>query len=149
PFAALSNQAPWGAQLPDYLYNFREKAVSGTLALQLRPARIRARCTSEIVLASGRAAVLTRLLLQPDVGSPETVDLFVAAPVPGTWNWRSEGGRNAVIEMHRLTTAEILQRLLTLGAGSPLEVAGMLHAPLTQGSWWRLTLDQPLREPLL
>src|SRR5439155_14250436 len=120
PLSSLLGQSPWGAQQPDYVYSFREKPVSGTLELRPRSPRVRAHCSSEIVLAAGRAAVLTRLLLHPEVGSPDNIDLLVSAPVSSTWNWRSAGGRNAVKGMQRLPTAEVLPWLLPLGAGTPL-----------------------------
>src|SRR5207253_9573705 len=60
PLSPLLGQSPWGAQQPDYIYSFREKPVSGSLELRPRSPRVRAHCTSEIVLAAGRAAVLTR-----------------------------------------------------------------------------------------
>jgi hypothetical protein len=144
-----SYQSPWGTQQPDYLYSFRGQAVRGTLMLRSRSPRVRARCTSEIALASGRAAVFTRLLLQPDVGNPDTIDLLVSAPVVGPWNWRSEGGRNAVKGMQRLTAAEVLPHLFALCASTPLSALNLLYPQLSRVTWWRLTLAQPLREPLL
>jgi hypothetical protein len=145
----LSSQPPWGVQPPDYLYTRRGQLVRGSLTLRPRPPRVRAHCTSEIVLATGRSAVSTRLLLQPDVGNPDTVDLLISAPVAAGWNWRSKGGRNAVKQMQRLRTAEILPWLLPLGAGTPLAALGPSHPLLHRGTWWRLTLAEPLREPLL
>lgn len=141
--------SPWGTQQPDYAYTFRGHPVSGTVTLRPRPPKIRAHCTSEIVLTSGRAALLTRLLLQPEIGNPDTIDLAVSTPVPDVWSWRIEGGRNAVQRMQRLRAAEILPQLLPLGAGTPLAAMGLSQPLLGQTSWWRLTLAQPLREPLL
>src|SRR5207249_790456 len=94
-----SRPAPWGAQVADHVYAFRGEAVNGTVTLRRRPSRVRAHATGEIILAAGRAAVLTRLLLQPVMGNPSTIDLLVSAPVSGTWNWRCEGNRNAVTRM--------------------------------------------------
>ncbi|HLJ98123.1 MAG TPA: hypothetical protein VKU02_33495 [Gemmataceae bacterium] len=147
--SAFLRQPPWGAHPPDALYLFGKQPVTGTVELRSRSPRVRAHCTSEIVLASGRAAVLTRLLLQPEVGSPDTIDLLVSAPIAGPWNWRSEGGRNAVKAVQRLTNAEIVPWLLPLGAGTPLAATALLHPVINGPTWWRLTLDQPLREPLL
>ena len=41
-----------------------------------RTAQLRARCVSDLVIASGRALAVTRLELRPEVGTPQTVDLF-------------------------------------------------------------------------
>src|SRR5581483_3649116 len=37
----------------------------------------------------------------------------------------------------------------SLGAATSLAAVSLLHPLIGQGSWWRLTLDHPLREPLL
>jgi hypothetical protein len=145
----LRTPPPWGVQPPDYLYTGRGRAVRGSVILHPRPPRLRAHCTSEVVLAATRAAVSTRLLLQPEVGNPDTVDLLVSAPVAANWTWRSKTGSNGVKEIQRLRTAEVLPWLLPLGGGTPLTVLGPLHPLLHQATRWRLTLAGPLREPLL
>src|SRR5262249_40768512 len=73
-------EGPWGKQIPDYSYPFRGQPVAGTLRLRPRQPRLRARATSEVFLAAGGAGVTTHLLLQPDLGNPEAVDLYVSAP---------------------------------------------------------------------
>jgi hypothetical protein len=138
---------PWGSLTPDLYYPFRGQPPAGTLHLQARQPRLRARCTSEVVLASGRAVVLARLLLQPEVGSPEQIDVHVSAPVAGTWSWKPVRGNNRVRSLQPLGGADDLGRLLALGARTPLEAAALLAVPPRTSSW-RLILTRPLREPL-
>jgi hypothetical protein len=138
---------PWGQLAPDLYYPFRGQPPAGTLRLLARQPRLRARYTSEVVLRSGRAVVLTRLLLQPEVGSPEQITVHVSAPVAGAWAWRTVRGSNWVRAQQSLGGAEDTGRLLVLGARTPLEAATLLAVPLRTTSW-RLTLARPLREPL-
>jgi hypothetical protein len=151
PLSSISGAfpSPWGNQPPDYLYPFWGQGVRGKVGLRPRSPHVRARCTSEIVLASGRAAVLTRLLLQPEVGSPDHIDLLVSTAVTGKWNWRCEGSHNAVAAMQRFRAVEYLTPLLSLGASTPLSAASLIRPLFGRANWWRLTLAQPLREPLL
>ncbi len=148
-FAALPfSQLLWGTQSPDYYFVFQNRAVTGTLKLRSRPLRVRAHCTSEVVLASGRAALAVRLLLQPEVGNPNTIDLAVSAPISGRWSWKNEDTSNAVLRMERLYAAEAAPRFLTLGADTALGAANLLSVPPARATLWRLTLAKPLREPL-
>src|SRR5262249_12223555 len=70
---------PWGKTIPDYFYLYRGQPLQGSLTLLPRPPRLRARCTSEVYLAAGRAAVDSHLLLEAEAGSPDTLDLFLSA----------------------------------------------------------------------
>src|SRR5262249_21370886 len=97
---------------------------------------------------SGRAVVLTRLVLQPEVGSPEQLDVQASAPVPGAWPWKTVRGNNQVRAVQPLEAGEAETRLLALGARTPLETAVLLAVP-PRSRFWRLTLARPLREPLV
>jgi hypothetical protein len=143
---------PWGKQLPDYYFPYRGQPVRGTLTLQPRRPRVRVRCTSAVGLTADRAAVETHLTLQPEVGTPDTLDLYLSAPPAGRWEWKTEEGSNAVRSFERLPALEAAPLLGAVGA-PPLQAADCLAA-LTRppaglgGERWRLTLARPLREPV-
>jgi hypothetical protein len=148
-------EGPWN-QPPEYYYRYRGQPVTGTLVVQPRPPRLRARCGSEVLVASGRAVVETRLLLEAEVGNPQTIDLLLSASDGGQWTWRTEPpargegtGGNAVQRTERLHALEATSALHILAARDPLQ-AVVLSAALPAGERWRLRLARPLRtrEPL-
>src|SRR5205814_261281 len=59
--AAEPEDGPWGKQTPDLYYPYRGGPLSGTLLLRPRRPELRARCTTEVFLTPGRAAVEARL----------------------------------------------------------------------------------------
>jgi hypothetical protein len=148
-------EGPWN-QPPEYYYRYRGQAVTGTLVVQPRPPRLRARCGSDVLVASGRAVVETHLLLEAEVGNPQTIDLLLSASDGGPWTWRTESvprgegtGSNAVQRAERLHALEATGALHVLAARDPLQAA-VLSAALPAGERWRLRLARPLRthEPL-
>jgi hypothetical protein len=139
---------PWGTQLPEYLYPLQRQPLTGTLQLRPRRARVRAQCTSEVVVAGGHAALRTRLSLAPELGQPDTIDYFLTAAVAEAGPWTVLKGSNAIRHAERLSTAEALAPLLALGSCHPVQAAGLAAFRLP-GGLWRLTLAQPLREPLV
>lgn len=148
-----NEEGPWGKQVLDYYYPYRGQPVQGTLALQARRPRARARCTSAVGLTAKRAAIVAHLTLQPEVGTPETVDLYFSAPLAGKWEWKTEEGGNAVRRFERLPALEAVHWLGMLGSGHALETIGwaaFLTRPpaVLRGEHWRMTLAHPLREPL-
>jgi hypothetical protein len=139
-------EGPWGQQTPDFFYPYRGDGVQGVLRLRRRPPRVRARCSSEVVLTSGRAALVAHLFLYPVEGSTDTIDLAFSAPLPGKWQWRAGRGSNEVRRFERLPTVEGPLPLGALGAG-PIAAAVQLAAP-PGGERWQLSFARPLREPV-
>jgi hypothetical protein len=101
-------EGPWGRQTPAYFYRYSGSAVAGRLRLEPRPPEVRARCTSEVFVASGRATIETHLLLDAAAGSTDVVDLMLSAGAAGSWPrgpatagstgpwvWHEEGDRAA------------------------------------------------------
>jgi hypothetical protein len=142
---------PWGSQVPDYYYRYYGEPVRGTLRLQPREPRVIVRCNSEVVLASGRAALVAHVRLQPEIGSPEALDFLVSAPAAGKWEWRTaQGSLNSVRAFEPARDAEMAQ-LGILGTRTPLEavICARVAADVSRKpGHWRLTLTRPLREPL-
>jgi hypothetical protein len=139
---------PWAGQPVDHAYRLRGWPAGGSLRLRVRRPQVRAHCSSKVVLASGRAAVLARLTLQPEAGSPDVLDVDASTPVLGAWHWKTEQGKNGVRSVQRLHAVEAVPHLLALGTPTALGAVSLLAQPL-RGTVWRLTLEQPLREPLV
>jgi hypothetical protein len=149
---------PWGKRAPEHYYRYRDRPVQGSLQLEARPSRLRAQCRSEVFVASGRAAVETRLLLEAEVGSPSVVEVYVSAggQVPPAWQVdQPDGGRageagRQSVEVEAMPAWEAAAALSVLGARNVLE-ATAVEAARPRGRWWRLKLARPLRarEPLV
>ncbi len=151
------SDGPWGARLPEYSYRYKrppltgEPPIKGELQVHSRPPRLRARCNSDVFVASGRAAVETHLLLEAEAGSPETIDLVLSSGGGGPWQWRNEktprgeeAAINRVRRAERLVSSELSTVAQLLAARNPLQGAVLLAARPT-GERWRLTLARPLR----
>jgi hypothetical protein len=147
--APADDTGPWGRQAPDYFFTSRIQPVEGTVTLRPRRNNVRARCNSELVIASGRAVMLTRLFLQPDVGNPESIDVALSAPVAAAISWKTKRGGNRVRSVRRLPAAECGPWLSLVGTQSPFLAAGVLLAQPDSPQWYRLTLARPLRGPLV
>ncbi|MBL8797835.1 MAG: hypothetical protein JNM56_28315 [Planctomycetia bacterium] len=138
---------PWGQQTVDYYFPYQGQPVAGTVQLRSRPLQLRARCTSDVVIASGRAIQVTRLELAPEVDNPQTVDLFVSDPAAQDWDWKTVRGGNPVADVEHYRAAEFAPQLAVLAARTPLQALGPLVAQ-RRGSWQRLRFAQPLTEPV-
>ena len=75
PESELDDEAAWGKQPLEFYYSYRGQPVTGTLLLRPRAPQVRAKCSSEVFLTAGRAAVETRLLLEAETGNVETIDI--------------------------------------------------------------------------
>jgi hypothetical protein len=143
------DKGPWGRQPPDFFFSTSGPELSGRLWPHLKRSRFRARCNSELVIALGRAVMLTRLTLEPEVGNPEFIDLAVSAPTGGPWEWKTKRGSNRVCAVERLAGLEAACWLGVLGNRDALALAGSLLPLSTGRELYRLTLTRPLREPLV
>src|SRR5207247_539889 len=65
--------ALWGPQELDYYFPYQGPAMTGTIQIWPRKPRVRAQCATKVVLSSGKAALRTRLLLQPEIGTPQFI----------------------------------------------------------------------------
>lgn len=122
--SAVDETGPWRDQVPDFFYHFRSSAPAGTLILTPRQARMRARCATDVVIATGLAHMVTRLDLQPEVGGAGHIDIQASTGGVGEWQWKTVQGANRVTKIERLP-----------GAGGQAEET------------WRLTFARPLHEP--
>lgn len=142
---------PWGKQVPDLVFAYRGQPTTATLTLRpLRP-RVRLRCTTELLLTAGRAALAAHLQASPELGQPESLDLALSSPVPAGWTWKIREGGNSIVRAERLPAVEATPQFAGLAARSALESASLAVAANVlafRGELWRLTLERPLTEPL-
>jgi hypothetical protein len=140
---------PWGDPHPDHAFRYQDQAPTGSLSLQVRRPRVRAQCTSDVVLAAGHAAVTSRLHLQPVFGQPRWVDLCVSAPIEVSGPWKCDSKRSLVQKMEPLPTPEILPALLALGGHHPVQAAASLLGNPALGEYRRITFSEALSEPVI
>jgi hypothetical protein len=144
-------EGPWGQQVPEYCYRFKGQPPTGHMRVLPRSPRLRAKCETELLLASGRADIEMRLLLEVESGSPKEVDLFLSNGDRAPWLWHNENAprgeessHNRVIRTERLYGDEVSSALHLFAARSPLPAAAVVAA-WPRGEHWRLTLASPLR----
>ena len=121
---------PWGRQTLDYYYAYRGLAtdgptgppVAGLLRLQPRTPRFTAHCSSRVLFTGGHPVVGIELVLRPEIGSPDTVDLLVSTPV---------------VESTPLPAGlpGVVPALSLLAARSPLEAVNLLVKPPQTKAW--------------
>jgi hypothetical protein len=136
---------PW-SENPDQVYRFDGEAPLGRLLLETRYPRVRARCTTNVVVAPGSAAATVRLHLRPELGQPNQVDFYVGAPLPSGAIWKSLSPRFPVHSVERLHAADSLTLFGLLGAPSALNRAVFVAQPHPTGNSWRITFAAPLSE---
>jgi hypothetical protein len=148
--AAAEDKGPWGRELPTYCYRTQGQAIEAAVTIRSRSPRVQASYRNEVMIASGRAQMVMRLFLQPDVGHPDTMDLCLSAPVVDkSLIWKIKRGGNRIREVQRLPAGEIESWLGLLGSRTPFQTAGLMLAPSAQWTCFRITLARPLREQLL
>ena len=69
-----------------------------------------------MVLAPGRAVAETTLQFQADAGTPQSLDVYLSAPVAGPWEWKTTEGDNGVTSFERLPVPEAAAALSALAA---------------------------------
>lgn len=138
PLVVPTAASLWGTTPPQYLLQYRDKAVGGQLRLFPQKARVRVWCREEIVLTQGRAGVEARLEVEPVLGNPTALDFMVTGKA---LSWHVDSGPVRVLERRLLP--EALARLLCLGETQPLANL-VLHGQLPNAQHWRLQLHKPL-----
>jgi hypothetical protein len=143
PPAVPEGEGPWAAAAPNFAYAFRGAPVTGRLRVAPQKAQLNARASGEVQLGPGRALLTVRLQLEPVVGSPEAVDLWLSGPTAGPWKWSVEGEPDLVRGLQRRPGLEAAPGVLALGAAHPFAAAAALRA-VPAGEHWRLLLGRPL-----
>jgi hypothetical protein len=143
PLAAPEKQGAWGTLPPQYFFRYHDSSVSGQVRLLPQKARVRARCREDIVLLAGQGSLHVRLEVEPIVGSPAGLDLFVFGYAGAALNWQVEGNTEIVRALERQYLPEALPFLRMLGARDRLQAA-VLAAQLPSVQRWRLRFNRPL-----
>lgn len=148
--AEPESDGPWGLQLPEYYYRFRGQPITGIIRVLPRPPRLHARCDSEVFVGSGEAVLETHLMVEAEVGSPNTIEFSLSAGDDRPWQWRNEAssrGEEAIVNRvrsaERVHSSEISCLLHILGATDPLSAA-VAQVTRPTGERWKLTLTRPL-----
>src|SRR5262249_32197477 len=79
----LPDGGPWGTHLPRRFSAWRGQPPQGTLTLRPRPVRLRTHSHNDVVVGPGGVAVSARLTVEAVSGAVGSVDLRLAAPLPG------------------------------------------------------------------
>lgn len=148
PASPPQEKGPWGRQMPDSYHAYRGMPVVGSVLVRPHRTQFRARAATDIALTAEGASVDTRLFLQPGVGSPSTIDVYIADGRADHWEWRIARGGNALKSVVRQPAVDGAAYWRTLGVTNPLSAAVRATAPVPQPQIWRLTFAQPLREPV-
>jgi hypothetical protein len=142
PSTAPEGSGPWGKAPVQLFYVYRDRPLTGTLRLVPQRPVIHAHCRGEVLLARGGPSLQAQLTLEPVVGSPEFVDLYVSAAA-ARWKGKPAGPPGLVRRVERLSVREALPALLTLGGPDGLAAASAL-ASRPGGTYWRLQFARPL-----
>jgi hypothetical protein len=145
PAADAGPAGPWGKAPLQLYYEYRDVPLAGQLRLLPHRPVLHARCRNEVLLAADRARLKAQLTLDPVVGAPEAVVLYLSAP-GGRWLPPADGGPGAAGRLERLPVREALPALLALPPAGGLGAAAAVAAR-PPGSYWRLLLSQPLTRP--
>jgi hypothetical protein len=147
PSGEAPTDGPWEQTSPDYFYPYSGEPLSGSIRLESRPPRFRARAFSDVFVSAGRAGLESRILLEGESGHPTAVDIYLAPGAgPRGWDWRvmrGPGQAGRPVRVEPLGQLQIAAGLLGLSSGHPL-AAVLTHAARPAGTWWRLHLDRPL-----
>ncbi|HYV34736.1 MAG TPA: hypothetical protein VE988_03465, partial [Gemmataceae bacterium] len=133
-------EGPWQTALLDYYFAFREKPLTGQLRLFPRAPQFQARCQSDAFLSGDKAALITRLTIEPTSGSLDYVDLLVSAPLADKWKVRGEAGGVRVASLQQVVGADLPYPAPRQAQG---EAKGEQAKPIVQH--WRLRFAEPLR----
>jgi hypothetical protein len=148
PHTPLPVQPPWKAGEEDFFYSYRGEAVAGTLRIRPRQPRVAAHCSTDIIVTAERVGISTRLRLDPVVGRPRAVDIYLSAAPPGSWKWKCQEAGYWVLRTEPLVATTFCGRLAGVGAGNVIAAVALAALPCQQGSLLRLHLNQPLQHPI-
>jgi hypothetical protein len=133
---------PWGKQPVQLYYEYRDRPLAGQLHLAPHRPVLHARCRNDVLLAAGKASLKAQLTLEPVIGAPTSVVVYLSVANGGL---RPAAGELGVRRLERLRVREVLPSLLALGApANRLALLALTSQP--SGSYWRLVLVRPLAQ---
>jgi len=137
---------PWGRDLPDYYFPYRQQPPTGSLTVRPRPPQVAAQVRTAVLLGPARSEAEVRLRLTAEAGAPDGVELLIPAADVAGWDWRVEAG---TAQFRRVEAVPGVEVLSTVGAvGQPLAGLALLAVPTgpSPSAWrYRVVLTRPLR----
>jgi hypothetical protein len=126
----------------DWFFAFRQKPLTGQLRLVPQAPVVRVHAREEIVLTGDRAQIDARLEIEPIVGQPSFVDVWLTGAEDG---FQVEVDGAELQSRERLHARELAPWTLQFGAGNSIArtFARLSYPP---GQVWRLHFRQPLQE---
>jgi hypothetical protein len=127
--------------LPWFYFVVRDQPLTGVLRLHGPRAGVDVRVQQSATLAAAQGTLETRLDVEPVLGQPKHIDLWLSASMQAPWTVSGEG--QALPRLERRFGAEIGGPLLLLGArhgGECLATAAIMP----RGESWRLVWQEPL-----
>jgi hypothetical protein len=138
----------WGIKEPNYSFAYQDRVLLGKIDIRTQSPRLRGDAAIDTLTSSGRPAARIRLRLEPAGGSLDAVTLFVSTPVAVPWRWTIRPATYRVIDAERLPVEEFAPFAPLVAGAPPFAAIGLPVYHLPRGSYWRLTLNQPLRDPV-
>ncbi len=137
----------WATSYPQYFFTFGPKPLEGTLFLNARPPQVAARCTTELFITPGGTAITSRLRVEAESGSPNSV-VIESSAFGDTGAWRVESAANSVLRAEPIIR-DLASTLQAAFAGSPIDVISSFQARWPRNRM-RLTLAKPIHvgEPI-
>jgi hypothetical protein len=130
---------------PCFAFAYQGTTVTGKIRIVPQRARLRLRCEQEVILDAAVGSWKARLELEPTVGQPDVLDLYLSRPVHGGWQIRSEEPHAVVRQISRRPLFEALPHLLGLAVAPGLAQAA-LTAALPRGELWRIEFADRLQK---
>jgi hypothetical protein len=148
PLAALPLSASPAAQerpkWPAFAFAYRDQALSGKLRVFPRRPQLQVHSRQEVAF-DAQARWQARVEIEPLVGRPAWLDVYLSSGLRGAWQVTAEGHPALVHQWERLPLQEILPHLLPLGSAPAAGQAAAQFA-IPRGQLWRVHFAQPLTE---
>ncbi len=134
-----------GQDRPAFAFAYHDHVLAGKLRLFTQRPRIHVHAQQKVVLGADVAQWQAKLDVEPLLGRPAFLDVYLSAPLHRPLQVTAEGEPGLVQQTSRRTVHEALVQLLPLGAGSPWEQAA-LRTALPRGEHWRVHFARPLTQ---
>lgn len=128
-----------------YTFAYHDQTLAGKLRLFTRQPRLHVHSRQEAVLGQGAGQWHADVQIEPLLGRPSFVDVYLSAPLQAPWAVAVDGQATRVQRLERLPVQEVLPQLLRLGAASAVAQA-VLHLELPRGELWRIHFVAPLTQ---
>ena len=133
-----------GTAAPAFAFAYRDQVIRRSCCCR-SVSQIHGHSRQEITLDAAEGQWHAQVEIEPLLGRPASLDVYLSAPLHKPWQVKADGEAGLVHHVERLPVQEALPHLLLLGAGSAREQAA-LHLSLPRGESWRIHFAQPLAQ---